>query len=153
MYFWKIKLLKDDIRNDVVTESDNLKYLLSYSGLTVLLLLLAVVSLYNTWGVGMVVVQILVVIVGTYYSFHTNGARQGKDFAKRFFSVGWIFLVRSLFFMFIGMLNLVFMTYLFSIEEMLTEQNTMIIALLFELLLYWRIGRHIASLSDLAIDV
>ncbi len=153
MYFWKIKSLKDDIQNDVLTDKDNVLYSVSYVVLTGILLLLAVDSLYSTSGMGMVVVQLLVVIAGTYYAFYLNGGMQGKEFTKRFFSVGWVFLVRSLFFMLLGMLNLVFMTYLFGIEKMLTEQNTMIIALLFELLLYWRIGKHIESLNEAVIDV
>jgi len=45
----------------------------------------------------------------------------------------------------IGMLNLYVMTYLFGVESLFTVKNSAIIALIFEILFYWRIGRHIAD--------
>ena len=88
----------------------------------------------------MAIIQIVLFIGGTYYAFYSNGAIKGKDFSKRFFSIGWVFLLRATFFMGIGMLNLYMMTYLFGVESLFTVKNSAIIALIFEILFYWRIG-------------
>jgi len=146
MYFWKIKLLKEDIRNNLLTPKDNFLYFVSYTVLYSIFLMVAVVQLYETLGILMAIIQILLFIGGTYYAYYSNGAAKGKDFAKRFFSVGWVFLLRATFFMGLGMLNLYVMTHIFGMEKLFTVSNSAIIGLVFEILFYWRIGKHIADI-------
>ena len=148
MYFWKIKKLKEDIRHARVPARDYFYYFLSYTTIYSILLMLAVIQLYETLGIVMAIIQVLLFVGGTYYAFYSNGAGQGKDFMRRFFSIGWVFLLRATFFMGIGMLNLYVMTYLLGVERLFTLQNSAIIALVFEVLFYWRIGRHIADLNQ-----
>ena len=147
MYFWKIKSLKEDIHHSRVSSRDYFYYFLAYTTVYSILLMLAVIQLYETLGIVMAIVQILLFIGGTYYAFYSNGAGGGKDFMRRFFSIGWVFLLRATFFMGIGMLNLYVMTYLLGVDRLFTLQNSAIIALSFEMLFYWRIGRHIADLK------
>jgi hypothetical protein len=145
MYFWKIKKLKEDIKNNHLTSKDNFLYLISYVTVYSIFLMIAVVQLYETLGLWMAIIQILLFIGGTYYAFYSNNGVQGRDFSKRFFSIGWVFLLRATFFMGIGMLNLYVMTQLFGFESLFTVKNSAVIALVFEVLFYWRIGRHIAD--------
>ena len=147
MYFWKIKNLKDDIRHARVSSRDYFYYFCAYTTVYSIFLILAVIQLYKTIGIVMAIVQIFIFMGGTFYAFYSNGARQGRDFMRRFFSIGWVFLLRATFFMSIGMLNLYVISYLFGIERLYSLQNSAIIALIFEILFYWRIGRHIADLS------
>lgn len=147
MYFWKIKKLKEDILNDRLSAKENFFYLLAYSTFYMILLLIAVVQLYESVGIWMAVIQVLLFAGGTYYAFYSNGGAKGKEFSKRFFSIGWVFLVRATFFMTIGMLNLYVMTHLFGMERFLTVGSSAMIGLLFEMLFYWRIGKHIADVA------
>ncbi len=147
MYFWNIKNLKKDIRHARISSRDYFYYFLAYSTVYSILLIMTVIQLYETLGIVIAIVQILLFIAGTYYAFYSNGAREGRDFIRRFFSIGWVFLLRATFFMSIGMLNLYVMTSIFGLQNLFTIQNSAIIALLFEVLFYWRIGRHIADLS------
>ena len=147
MYLWKIKNLKQDIKENKLTKKDNLLYASFFSILYLGLLIQSIIQINSLWNIEMVVLQVLISILGIIYAYVQNGAFKGQDFFKHFTSVGWVFLLRSLFFMSIGMLNLYVMTYLFGVEELFSAKNAIIIAMVFELLLYWRIGSHIASLK------
>jgi len=147
MYFWKIKQLKVDIKENLLTPKDNFNYLVSYTTLYSIFLIVAVVQLYETLGITMAIIQILLFICGIYYAYYSNGGNKGKDFSKRFFSIGWVFLLRATFFMAIGMLNLYVMTHLFGMEKLFTVSNSAMIGLVFEILFYWRIGKHIEEIA------
>ena len=148
MYFWKIEKLKDDIKKNLLIPKDNFLYLISYITIYSIFLVLAVIQLYETLGIGMAVMQIVLFIAGTYYVYYSNGGAKGRDFSKRFFSIGWVFLLRATFFMGIGMLNLYVMTRLLGYESLFTVKNSAIIALIFEILFYWRIGKHINDVEE-----
>jgi hypothetical protein len=93
-----------------------------------------------------VLLQVVISVLGLGYIYYKNGGN--KHFVFHLTSVGWVFLLRSLFFMSIGMLNLYVMTHLFGLEELFSAKNAIIVAMVFELLLYWRIGSHIGSLKS-----
>lgn len=148
MYFWKIKLLKQDIKGNSVSQIDDYWYFILFTALYSVLFIQAIVQIKSLWNIQMVFLQVLISILGIAYAYHKNGGFKGKMFFKHFTSIGWVFLLRSLFFMSIGMLNLYVMTYLFGLEELFSAKNAIIIAMVFELLLYWRIGSHIESLKS-----
>jgi hypothetical protein len=150
MYLWKIGLLKEDIKENKLTHSDYKAYGVAFLALYGLLLLFAIIQIYTVWNSMMVEVQVFVASGGIYYAYYLNGASQGENFREKLFSIGWVFLLRSVFFMSIGMLNLYVMTNLFGLEALLTAKNSIIIGLLFEILLYWRIAKHIESLKYLS---
>ena len=148
MYFWKIKALKVDIKKGLLTPRDNFNYFLAYTTLYSILLIISVVQLYESLGMKMALIQILLFISGIYYAYYSNGGARGQNFIKHFVSIGWVFLIRASFFMGIGMLNLYVMTWVFNLEKLFTIQNSAIIALVFEVLFYWRIGKHIYDLRN-----
>ena len=148
MYLWRINLLKEDIKENKLTNREYMAYGIAFLSLYGLLLLFAIVQIYMVWNPMMVEVQILVATGGIYYAYYLNGASQGENFREKLFSVGWVFLLRSVFFMSIGMLNLYVMTNLFGFEALFTAKNSILIGLLFEMLLYWRIAKHIESLKS-----
>jgi len=148
IYLWKIDLLKEKIRKNRVSKEEYLLYTVAFLFLYILLFILSIIQIYTVWNIFMVIVQVLVSWVGIYYSYHLNGGSNGRNFKEIFFSVGWVFLLRSVFFMSIGMLNLYVMTSLLDIEKFFSLKNSIIIGLLFEILLYWRIAQHIESLKS-----
>ena len=148
MYLWKIKNLKQDIKANKLTKKDYFLYVSFFIVLYLGLFIQSIIQINSLWNIEMVVLQVLISILGITYAYAQNGGSKGQDFFKHFTSVGWVFLLRSLFFMSIGMLNLYVMTYLFGVEELFSAKNAIIVAMVFELLLYWRIGSHIASLKS-----
>lgn len=148
MYFWKIQQLKAQIRQNTSTQREYLHYSIAYITLYGVLLSMAMWQFYSVWGVSMLLVQFIVAAGGTYYLYYVYQKISRETFAHDLFSVGFVFLLRSIFFMSLGMLNLYFMTWLFSVERLFSAENTLLIGLGFEFLLYWRIGKHLVSLGQ-----
>ncbi|CAA6800739.1 MAG: Unknown protein [uncultured Sulfurovum sp.] len=146
MYLWKIKNLKQEIIEGSVTSKDYVLYLTLFLALYMALFVQAIIQINSLWNMEMVVLQVIISILGIAYAYY-NSKRKAL-FIKDFTSVGWVFLLRSLFFMSIGMLNLYVMTSLFGLDELFSAKNAIIVAMIFEILLYWRIGSHIASLKS-----
>ncbi len=140
MYFWKIKNLKQDIKENKITPKESRLYLILFSLLYLFLLIQAIVQIELLWNMEMVVLQISIVLLGLLYIYKKSNK---AFFFNHLSAIGWVFLLRSLFFMTIGMLNLYVMTYLFGVEEFFSAKNSVIIGMSFEVLLYWRIGKHI----------
>lgn len=146
MYLWKIEKLKEDIKENKVTKKDENLYLIFFTLLYVGLFVQALIQVEILWNIEMLLIQMFIAIGGVFYGFRKNSG--AKDFIKNFSAIGWVFLLRSLFFMSLGMLNLYVMTHLFGLAELLTAKNAIIVGMAFELLLYWRIGAHIESLKS-----
>ena len=146
MYLWKIKNLKQDIKENRVTEKSKQLYLLFFTLLYMILLVQSTIQIGSLWNSKMVIVQIVISLLGLGYIYYKNSG--WENFVFHLTSVGWVFLLRSLFFMSIGMLNLYVMTHLFGVAELFSAKNAIIVGMLFELLLYWRIGSHIGSLKS-----
>jgi len=146
MYVWKIKKLKDDIRADLITQTEQWFYFIAFTLLYVTLFVQAIIQINALWGKEMAMVQFVISILGLYYVFSRSTASM-KIFLQRFTAVSWVFILRSIFFMMLGMLNLYVMTWIFGYEELFTAKNSLIIGMCFEVLLYWRIGKHIESLN------
>ncbi len=145
MYLWKIKKLKQDIKENKVIKKDKLLYLFFFTVLYMGLLFQTTIQIGSLWNSEMVLLQIVISILGLVYIYHKN--RGTENFVFHLTSVGWVFVLRSLFFMSIGMLNLYVMTHLFGVAELFSAKNAIIVGMSFELLLYWRIGSHIESLK------
>ncbi len=146
VYFWKINKLKQDIKAHQVSKRDKLLYIVLFFLLYVALFVQAMVQIESLWSHEMLMVQVFISLVGFAYIYYQNETR--KDFLFHLASVGWVFLLRSLFFMSLGMLNLYLMTHLFGVAELFSAKNAIIVGMGFELLLYWRIGSHIKSLNS-----
>ncbi len=146
MYLWKIRNLKQDIKENKVTKKSKLFYLFFFTLLYVALLIQSSIQIDSLWNIEMVILQIVISLLGLGYIYYRN--EKVENFVFHLTSVGWVFLLRSLFFMSIGMLNLYVMTHLFGVAELFSAKNAIIVGMGFELLLYWRIGSHIGSLKS-----
>jgi len=142
MYFWKIEKFKEAIITGRMKPKDLwlycIAYILTYSGLLVYTL----VGLFSQGYWGIATLQIVLVMAGTYYAYYQNK----KAFNTFYFcGIAWMVLVRTSFFMAMGMLNLYVMSHLFDVVYLVDFRNTAIIACGFELLFYWRIAKHLSD--------
>ncbi len=145
MYLWKIKNLKQDLKKNKLNKKDENLYLVFFTLLYLTLFIQSLIQINILWNIELVLVQVLISVLGIAYLYHKNSDTQ--TFRQNFTAVGWVFVLRSLFFMTLGMTNLYVMTHLFGIAELFSAKNAIIIGMIFELLLYWRIGSHLASLK------
>ncbi|HHD75458.1 MAG TPA: hypothetical protein ENK82_06870 [Campylobacterales bacterium] len=146
MYVWKIEKLKADILLGLISPREKKFYLIAFLLLYSSLFIQAIIQVEILWGLELAMVQFLISILGLYYVYRRSRS-SFKVFVERFTPVAWVFIVRSMFFMMLGMLNLYVMTWLFGFGDLFTAKNSLIIGMCFELLLYWRIGKHIESLN------
>jgi len=146
MYLWKIKNLKQDIKENKITKKDTSLYLLFFTLLYMALLVQSIVQINSLWNIEMVVTQLFISFFGIGYAYYRS--QRKEFFVQDLSAVGFVFVLRSLFFMSLGMLNLYVMTHLFGVEEIFSAKNAIIVGMMFEVLLYWRIGSHIASLKS-----
>ncbi len=145
MYLWKIGSLKEALREKRVTQEHRAYYLLLFTLLYFTLSIQSLIQINALWNKEMMVVQILISFLGIAYAYHKNA--NSKTFVQNFTAIGWVFVLRSLFFMTLGMTNLYVMTHLFGMAELFSPKNAIMVGMVFELLLYWRIGSHLASLK------
>lgn len=99
MYFWKIKLLKQHLINNGLTEKQLFYYILIYAGLGALGV--EMVGYFpNTepdlWTYVSSAMNILIPILGTIAAFRENGGSSGIKFAERYFSIGLVVTLRFL---------------------------------------------------------
>ncbi len=99
MYFWKIKLLKQYLINNGLTEKQLFYYILIYAGLGALSVEM-VGYIPDTepdlWAYVSSAMNILIPILGTIAAFRANGGSSGTKFAERYFSIGLVVTLRFL---------------------------------------------------------
>ena len=144
MYLWKIKNLKQELKENKLSKKDENLYLLFFTLLYVILFIQALIQINTLWNVEILVIQIIISFLGIAYVYYKN--ENAKNFVRNFTAIDWVFVLRSLFFMTLGMTNLYVMTHLFGVAELFSPKNAIMVGMVFELLLYWRIGSHLASL-------
>ena len=96
MYFWKVDKLVEDMREDRVTQKEELKYMLASAILTLLLMELSsfLTGLEGEISYGMTeflmgIGFILLCAGGIYYCSRINEAGDGRNFLNRFVCLGW----------------------------------------------------------------
>ena len=149
MYFFKIKALKDDLKNKKINQKQMLYYRIAFSVLYIFILVSSLVQINIFWNIEIMLVQGIISFFGIYYAYTQSAYKEFSLFFDFLSAIGWVFLVRSIFFMAIGMFNLYIMSHLFGFERFLTAHNSIIISLIFELILYWRIAKHLQNVTKI----
>lgn len=149
MYFWRIDLLKANLRHKPLSDRESLPYLIASVTLMTIGGSLPFES-YNVWdGLGSLW-SIALAILGTIYIFHQNGGSEGRYFLQRYFAIGWVVGIRCI------VAIVACAIALFATLEYLgraTEETSVLDFVFFaaaEIIVYWRIGHHV---HDLARDV
>lgn len=99
MYYWKVESLKEDIVNGAFTDKQLIPYMVLYVGLYALSMEITGYLPYehvNNWTYILSVLSVLIPITGTIYAYKCNGGSNGKNFASKYFSIGFVVSVRFL---------------------------------------------------------
>ena len=149
MYFWNIDALKDEIKRGDFGDEKAIAYivisLILYSILFELVYLFPVTEERNTWDYVESVLSIVVPMMGILYAYQKNGGAKGKDFANKYFSIGFVVGVRFMVYS-TGLMIVLFFywNYVFSEDEEIP--TTFVEVALYSIwytVFYYRIAKHV----------
>lgn len=151
---FKIEKLKEQIKNGQLSEKDKFIYFFLYviidSILYELLSYDAQLILNPTiWDYSHSIIVILITIIGTYIAYKSNGGSNGVDFLGRYFSIGFVVMIRFFVFLIPSCLIL-FILYFINFGE--DESNNELITFLYKITLvsfyYWFLYKHISEIKN-----
>lgn len=145
MYFWNIKKLKKDIKNDKLTEGESFKYFF------VNLLIISLFSLIpfnSTSPIFLSALSLLITVLGTYYLYKMNKGKKGKNFLDKYFALSWVFGIRF----FVTILLPAVFSVIVILTILLGEavESNLYLDTFLELIFiayYWLLGRHMKNVS------
>ena len=146
MYFWNIEKLKEDIVAERFSEKNRFAYLLIYVVLAAIVMeafLYIEVENLNIWDVVSSIGNIVITIVGTFFAYEANGAREGKDFLGRYLSIGFVMSIR-----FLALLVPIMIALIFLNDGERTRPLESILLLAWLVFLYVRICKHIGDVES-----
>ncbi len=151
MYFWKINDLRRDLIEKPLSEKDQLKYLLAYTILVSLALMIYTVTKYNAWNIYYSIIGMIIEIIGIIYIYKINGGSKGEYILQRYFSLGWVVAIRWSVLIVLPTL-IVYYTVLgiYYLRSGVTGSTTVydgIVFSLIELIYFWLLGRHVKKVS------
>ena len=138
--------LKERLRAREVSDREALPYLIIYLVLTTLAIGFPLNgSTYNGFDWMSFVLSIFTVFGGVLYAYRENGGQYGYDLIQKYTVLGWVVTFR---FLLVGIPTFL-IAYSFAESLSLSTDETglfdIVMLLVFEVLLYWRIGRHIGD--------
>ncbi|MES2706821.1 MAG: hypothetical protein V4726_09490 [Verrucomicrobiota bacterium] len=147
MYFWRIEKLKTRMAARLLSEREELPYLV----VTIALYSAAVClpqTAQNFWdGLG-AAWSVLLAVVGTIHIYRRNGGAAGRHFLQRYFAVGWVVTVRCLVvFILAGVAFYGTLTGM-GVDAEDTQWYDFLFFAVVETALYWRIGWHVGDLAQ-----
>jgi hypothetical protein len=152
MYFWRIDRLKQDLRSGL-TERESFRYLFFT---LVLYAFCAEIGLLfpeenpNRWSHLIAAVCWVAVLVGTYFTYRSNGGANGHRFAERFFAITWVVGIRLM----VLAMPILLAVYI-GIELVAPVPREVIEARWYDVLLvtayivlfYWRVCKHLTDVA------
>lgn len=97
MYFWNIKSLKQEIRENRLRETWIFYYILIY----IVLNAIGIETVAylpndesNAWDYAQSLLNIVIAVVGTTLAYRANGGAAGSQFAAKYFSISLVTLIR-----------------------------------------------------------
>ncbi len=145
MYFWNINELKQQLKNNDLSEVDSLKYLILIS--LIGMLPIPAPPYFTAGTFRHYIFGAIIFMLGTTYCYRQNGATSGKDFLAKYISLSWVIAIRFL----PGILLIsalmafgVFSWFSFPVQKV----TVLGIVYSFSIVYYWRIGHHIADIQS-----
>lgn len=150
MYIWKINALKEQIATGQQTEKDRFIYCLIYVTLSVVgmeSMSHIPVENPNMWDMTYSIGISIITFFGTMFAYKFNGGANGVDFLGRYFSIGFVVTIRFLVLLIPAFLALIlYSAYLVpEDEEIYSTPIEIILFLIWAVILYWRICKHISD--------
>ncbi len=153
MYIWNIEKLKDQIRNNELTEKDRFIYVLIYvvlGAIVMELMTLMPLENGNVWDLINSVAAVLIIAVGTTCAFKANEANDGEDFLGKYFAISFVVAIRFIVYA-IPLFVLLFIYYLYAFdehEEIASGFIDVVPFILWYIALFWRICVHIKQVGQ-----
>jgi len=96
MYFWKVDTLIEEVKNEKVSQKEQLKYVVAFSIIMILASdpMMSIGRNYSFLDSISSVLMLVISIVGVYWCYLTNQKTDDKDFIFRFFTIGFPIGVR-----------------------------------------------------------
>ena len=146
MHFISYHPLKERLQSRNLSDGEALPYLIVYLVFTTLAIGLPLNgSNYNGYDWISFLLSILTVTGGVFYAYRKNGGKQGYDLIQKYTVLGWVVTFRFL----LIAIPVFLAAYLLAEGLSLSSDETglfdIVVILVFEVLLYWRIGRHIGD--------
>ena len=143
MYFLKYHPLKERLAARSVTDKEALPYLVVFYVSASLVTSFPFIEEFNKWDFVSGALSVLLAAGGILYAYRSNGGAEGFDLVQKYVVLGWVVVVRCL----LASLPLLVVAYLAGeafgiVTDETGPFDTMVFAV-FELVLYWRIGRNI----------
>ena len=150
MYFWNIEALKEEIIKRQFTSRRVFPYVVLYAGLYAILIELSMYFPYgeqeiNLWTYILSVLNVLIPILGTAYVYRANGGAAGKDFASKYFGIGFVVGVRFVVY-FVPLIGIVIFYWYSAYADAEFYPTTLLEVTVFSVwyaALYFRIAKHI----------
>jgi len=151
MYFWNIDALLEDIKQGNFTDKEVIPYII----LTLFLYNLGFElvyrfpmeeSNYNLWDTIDAILSVVIPIAGTLYAYKMNGGAAGKDFANKYFSIGFVLGVRFWVYFVIPIVVLgIYWSVTFEDEEVQTTFVEIAVFYLWYILYFYQLGKYISE--------
>lgn len=104
----------------------------------------------NIWDYIESISKIVIVLLGTIYIYRANGGENGSDFLGRYFSIGFVINIRLLLLL-VPMSFALLFYYIYAFpedEEIPSTALDVLPFLLWYLLLFWRVGKHVRDVRN-----
>lgn len=147
MRFWRIEQLKAEMRAQPLSERESLPYLVLYVALFTLVSGLPNPD-FNLFDAFESLLSVIIAIVGTILIYQQNGGINGQFFLQRYFAIGFVVALRCLVVLVAAMLALIVVLDSLGMLEDDTTWYDLIIIVVAEMLLYWRIAHHVRDLAE-----
>ena len=143
MYFIRYQPLKEKLKSRTLSDREALPYLIAFAGLAAAVYLFPSTDGSNVWdwiGGG---ISVVLAVAGVIYAYLCNGGKQGFDLIQKYVVIGWVVAVRCILIFIPCAIVLYILGELLGVVTVETNWYDTIILVLFEVILYQRIGRHI----------
>jgi hypothetical protein len=95
MYFFKLEPLRDQLATQGLPERDRYKYVMAWM-ITMAIQLGMGNPLNGNLKTGAVLLDLVITFLGVRYAWRRNGAEHGAGFLDRYFSIGWVVMLRAI---------------------------------------------------------
>jgi hypothetical protein len=146
MYFWRIENLKAQLASRPLSDREVLPYFAIFLGVTSAAWFMPLVE-PNLWDHLLTAVGVLLAVPGTVWIYRRNGGAVGQHFLQRYLAVGWVVGIRWLVVVLPSLMLYFAVLDLLDVEAVATTWHDFILFSIALLLLYWRIGHHIADIA------
>lgn len=145
MYFLRCSELKEKLSKRTLSEREALPYLIADSVLIAIAMssFLGGYTSPNLWDFLRDVLAVMTTVAGIIYAYKKNGGNNGYDFLQKYIVLGWVITWRWI----LIFIPLFFIFYMLFGDHESSSSTPLEIAFIFiaEIILYWRIGKHVSD--------